>query len=90
MARVDAQVVRETQFQEDLKRLLEHPEIVERFSRLELAVIDEIVGEENEEVLLELCRYLKTLRQFRKGVAGFKAAREAAEMRRRRRENQDV
>ena len=78
MARPD----RDIQFRDSLERILEYPEVAERFARMEAMTVDEIVSTSDEEQLLELCRYLKTLRNFRKGVASYSSMRRRAEAKR--------
>ena len=71
MSRPDA----DTLFRENLLRLLEAPEIAERFAQMETMVVDQIVVTEDPEERLELCRYLKTIRDFKKGIATFNMQR---------------
>lgn len=61
-----------TRFRENLRRILEYPEIAERFTEMEKLVVDQIVVTDDPEERLELCRYLKTIRNFKMGVATFK------------------
>ena len=65
MPRPDA----ESQYRESLARLLEIPEVVERFKRLEELTVDEIVAAKEPEAVLEAARHLRVLRRFRQGVA---------------------
>ena len=78
MPRPDA----DTLFAANLRRILEYPEIEERFRRMEADTTDRIVAATDDEERLELCRYLKVLRDFRKGQASFKSMRVEAEERR--------
>ena len=75
MARPDA----DTSFRDALHRLLEFPEVIERFEMMEALTVDALIEEEDAETRLELCRYLSVIRKFRSGVTvGYKAMKAQA------------